>query len=232
VADAPPEATDEVEPSLLGRLGQLVASPVVARGRRMVALVVLCGYALTLGLASLELVPFPERLSGVSAASSDAASLLREAAVIPGPALFYDRDETPIGVLTNCVQIIGFTGSEEEAVYRTPMCASDPDPALLGGPVDKALVRLLFDGLVYRSVAAGGAPTSGDRILAAIGHQFCDEAPGEPDGLWIVWSQAVEDRRDGTRAWVFRSQAHWSCTDNELIDREWYPSFVYPELPS
>jgi hypothetical protein len=213
------------------RLLQLVVDRVPARSRRAGGLLVLCTYSLILGLASLELVPFPQSLSGVSGLAGDAASLGRRAAIIPGPALFYDRDETPIGVLTNCVEIVGVTeDGDEEPIYSTPMCGTEPEPALLGDPVDKVLVRLHFDGLVYRFVPADGGPTSGDRILAAIGYHYCGHATEvEPAELRIVWWQAVEDRRDGTRAWVLRSENRWSCTSSRLIDREWYPYFTYPE---
>jgi hypothetical protein len=206
-----------------------------AREGRLVALVALCAYSGLLGLSSLERVPLPEPLAGVNDAAGGAAGLLREVSIIPGPALFYDLDETSIGVLTNCVVITAVSADgSEQSTYTTSTCEKEAEASLLSGPLDKALVRLEFDALVFRTVPATGSPTSGDRILAAIGHWFCgrsesesESASGgdgdEPGEVAILWVQAAEDRRDGSRRWVTRSLARWSCQEGELLRRQWSP---------
>lgn len=190
-------------------------------------MVVLTLYGVLLSLASLELVPLPSSLSVLRGLVGDAAAMTRRVGLVPGLPLFHDRDRTPVGVLTNCVEIVGVhrDGSELER-YATSTCEEPPGSTLLRGPLDKALVRLHFDALVFRDVPPSGWPMSGDRILGAIGHQHCQRpASPTPEEVRFVWSQAVEDRDSGRRDVVARGSARWSCAQQRLIARGWQPSF-------
>lgn len=185
---------------------------------------VLTLYAALLVVASLELVPLPWPALGRLA--GDAASLTRRIGLVPGLPLFHDRDRTPIGVLTNCVEIDAVhTDGSQQLRHATSTCGEPPGSALLRGPLDKALVRLHFDALVFRDVPPAGQPMSGDRVLAAIGHWYCHgSGTTAPEEIRFVWSQAVEHRGTGRRDVVVRSTARWSCVDRRLISRSWRPS--------
>lgn len=201
---------------------------------RLAGLAALTLYGLLLTLASLELVPLPPSWSPLRALAGDAAAVTRRAGIVPGLPLFHDRDQTPFGVLGNCVEL---TAVERDGTQRarsaTSTCTDQPTAALLRGPLDKALVRLHFDALVFRDVPPSGRPASGDRILAAIGHHGCRRQGSPPHEVHIAWSQALEDRRSGERGQVMRGAARWSCGGRRLIARRWWPSLAgAPTAPS
>jgi hypothetical protein len=186
----------------------------------------LCAYGVLLALASLELVPLPGLLDPVSAASGQAARLLRRAGVAPGLPLFHDRSRSPNQVLANCVQVTGASARGDQfPLYATQTCAPPSRVPVLRGADDKALIRLLMDAESFRNVPPRGWPTSGDRILAAIGTRYCDltaDRPGRPvRWVGIHWRQTLEDRRTGRRTVVGRAGAVWSCADRALVERRW-----------
>jgi hypothetical protein len=222
--------TDVTHHEVAGTAPADISQPAAAtrrpRAGRLAAMAVLTLYGVLLAMASFELVPLPASWSALRGLTSDAAAMTRRVGLVPGLPLFHDRDRTPIEVLTNCVEIVAVQPDGSRRLrHATSTCAERPGPALLRGSLDKALVRLQFDALVFRDVPPSGWPMSGDRVLAAIGHQYCGQPePRVTEEIRYVWSQAVEDRRTGRRDVVVRGAARWSCADRRLVERWWQPS--------